>query len=338
MTEAAKNTEVEVVEEEEEVVETSLREDLESLYVDKESTDDSEKKEILEEVKEQKNEAKEGGDDLPGKSDEGAQEIAAPISYSPEAREAWKGVPTEVRSEIQRREKEIAEAVANTGEYRRTYQALDNLSKSYAAVMAAEGVSTPMEAVEGLFRTVAELRLGNPGQRAVKMAQLINHYGIDIVSLDKALAGEKIDPELDKFSKLLDQRLGPIEQSFQQRNVPDQSAAVEQELKTFAQRAEFINDVKEDMADLIELRARRGISMSFEDAYNVACANNPQISKILSDRNAAAALAAEGAETSKKVAASSSIPSSSSPGGIMNSAPKDSLRAEIDAAWDAASE
>lgn len=350
MAEPAENQEVE-----EEVEESSLRDDLEELYV--ETPDD----ELEEEVEGKKEDAAEEpdepvrtkkadtsdteeaeGTEEAAKGAEGkaeAPEVAAPISFSPEARERWKDVPAPVKAEIQRREKEIADAVANTGEYRRTHQALDNLSKSYAAVMAAEGVSTPMEAVEGLFRTVAELRLGNPAQRAVKMAQLINHYGIDIESLDKALAGEAVDPELSKFEKLLDQRLGPIQQRLEGGGPPtqQQADAVQQELQQFAQNAEFLNDVKDDMADLIELKARRGVLLSFEDAYKMACANNPQISKILADREAQKSLVQQEEERKRKQAASSSIPASSSPGSPQGG-PQDTLRGEIEEAWNQFSE
>ena len=49
---------------------------------------------------------------------------------------------------------------------------------------------------------------------------------------------------------------------------------------------EFYNDVRSDMADLLDMAANRGRQMSMQDAYNTACAAHPQISKVMAGRQA----------------------------------------------------
>jgi len=263
--------------------------------------------------------------------------INAPIGYSAEEREAWKDVPLLVQQRITEREKEIADTVANTGEYRRTHTAMTNLAQSYAPILAAEGAETPMAAVEGLFRTVAELRMGNPQQTAQKMAQLISHYNIDISMLDHALSGAPMpNPEQTAMQKMIDERMAPVQQflNMQKGQAQQQKQASQQavntELQTFAAKpeAEFLSDVRMDMADLIDLASKRGVQMSFEDAYAKACSINPSITKVLADR----ALIAGGKKADSKANASSSL--RSVPGVAGQSSSDGSLRGDILAAMD----
>jgi len=334
--------------------ETSLREDLEASIsqveeaeeeeeLDASPGDDDEYDEPPTETDEEESPDDDEGEDQEDEGLEGEEQededagstvdlSEVPISYSLEAREAWAQVPEVVRSEVTRREKEMAEAMANTGEYRRTHTELTNLAQSYAPILAAEGVDTPMEAVQGLFQTVAELRLGTPQQKAAKMAALIGHYGIDIPTLDAALAGEPvIDPQVSAIQQMLDQRLQPFQQLLetQSHGTHQAQAQVNQELQDFAKNAEFLNYVREDMADLIEMRSRRGIAMTFAEAYETCCNANPQIAKIISQR---AEQAAEKARAKKK-AASRSVRSRPGEPGKSPAHSGNSLRADLEEAW-----
>jgi len=331
--------EEEVPTEEEE--ETSLRDDLEAAIEEHEENDDTEG-----EAPEQ-GESEPGGEETPesGEAIGGAEGdsvpagINAPIGYSAEEREAWKDVPPVVQQRITEREKEIADTVANTGEYRRTHTAMTNLAQSYAPILAAEGAETPMQAVEGLFRTVAELRMGNPQQTAQKMAQLISHYNIDIKMLDSALAGAPMpNPELNAMEQMIEQRMAPVnefltaqQQQAQQAQQASQQA-VNTELGEFAKTAEFLSDVRHDMADLIDMASKRGQMMSFEDAYAKACSINPSISAVLSKRAEEENLKAGGRRAANKQNAASSLSASAGATGAGSS--DGSLRGDILAAMD----
>jgi len=269
--------------------------------------------------------------------------INAPIGFSPESREVWKDVPELVKEQIQKREREITDAMANSGESRRTHAALNELSNSYASVLAAEGVSSPMEAVEGLFRTVAELRLGSPQQTATKMAQLIQHYGIDINMLDSALAGEPTQSdEMTAMERMMDSKLAPLQEMLSNQRSAETMAAessqnkVNEELQEFAKSADFINDVRGDMADLIDLASKQGRSMGFKEAYDKACALNPSIVKVMRDREAAARLTEENNKSEGKKAAASSIPGRSAD--TSGDGSPSTLRGELEKLWDSANE
>jgi hypothetical protein len=330
--------------------ESSLRDDLESAIAEEEENEAEEETKV--ETEEEEGGAPEGEDGKPAGENIGGVEgdgipagINAPIGFSPEAREQWKDVPDVVKSQIQAREKQIEEAIANTGEYRRTHQAITSLAQSYAPILAAEGAETPMAAVEGLFRTVAELRVGTPQQTAQRMADLIGHYGIDIGYLDKALSGTPIaSPEQTAMERMLEQRLKPFESMLQgqqeQGYYQQQQAAqaVQTELQEFASKpdAEFLNDVRHDMADLIELASKQGRAMSFEEAYRKACSLNPQIASVLEKRKADAALVSGKARANGKRNASSSVPARGA--NVSDNAGDKSLRGTITSIWDSYAE
>ena len=254
-----------------------------------------------------------------------------PLGWAADAREEWGNIPAAAREQIDRREKEMAQAMAHTSEAKRLHAEMSNLSQTYGSVMAAEGASTPLEAINGLMQTVSQLRLGSPAQKAAKMAGLIQHYGIDISALDSALVGEEATPSpTSEFEHVLDQRLAPVNQmmselaSMQQNKGQETQAQAQTELNEFAasKDAEFLNDVRNDMADLLDLAQARGQDMSLKQAYDKACAIHPTVSQVLEARKQA--------EVAKKRAASSSIVGS----GQNVSAPKEeSISDTLRRAW-----
>jgi hypothetical protein len=84
-----------------------------------------------------------------------------------------------------------------------------------------------------------------------------------------------------------------------------------------------------DMADLMDMAAKRGQAMSMEQAYEKAVLMHPQISQIISARSS------QGSMQNKRRAASSVSGSLGGPGG--HSEP-DSTRAAIEDAWNRASQ
>jgi len=335
-------------------IDTSLRDGLEAAFSEEEEeAGDETESQTEEETTDEENEGEKDGEKTDEKDDtgkigdgEGRKEpsgINAPIGFTPESREVWKDVPDVVKEQIHKREQEITEAMSNTGEYRRTHTALNELAQSYAPILAAEGAETPMAAIEGLFRTVAELRVGSPQQIATKMAQLIGHYGVDISMLDQALSGEPVQTdEMTAMERMLDNRLAPLQDMLNQqsndRTVNDAASrdAVNTELQEFSKTAEFLQDVRMDMADLIDLASKQGRKMDFKEAYDKACALNPSVSKVIEDRKQAEILKNSGEVVDNKRNASSSIASSS--GGAGAQGKPNTLRGEIEANWDAATE
>jgi len=260
-----------------------------------------------------------------------------PINWPPKAREQWLKLPKEVREQITLRERDMAQAMEGTASAKQVASELESLAKSYAPIMAAEGVNDPMTAVKGLFKTVAELRVGSPAQKAQRMAQMINHYGIDIEALDSALAGQPIQtPEDQALAQMIDQRMAPVNQLLQELQQRQHNAAqlsqqeAQKAVETF--QGEFFADVRMDMADLIDMAAKRGQNMTLQEAYDKAVLLKPDIQEVLAERKRNESLLGEQNKLNqKREAGGASLVGKKSGGGAMDG--NLDLRGQLEAAW-----
>ena len=174
--------------------------------------------------------------------------------------------------------------------------------------------------------------MGSPVQRAHTVANLIKQFGVDIATLDEVLSGQQVreappkpvDPELEELRHFAQQY--KQQQAWQAQQ---SQQVVASEVTQFAQdpKNEFYMDVRDDMADILDMAAKRNMNMSLQEAYRRACMVHPEISQILQKRSTA--------PTERQKRAASSI--SGSPGGSGDdSLQSDSVRDAIERAWDMA--
>lgn len=218
---------------------------------------------------------------------------AAPEGWRPAAREGWEGLPEPVRREIHRRELDIATGMQSSKDARTLADSFKAATDPYMSILAAEGQSDPMAAISGMLKTVSGLRLGSPQQKAERFAGLVQHYGIDLNILDQALAASikgEVLPDSDPVSAAVEARMKPVEdfmarmQRQGQESQDRQTAGAAADVDTFGETAEFIADVRMDMADLLDMSSNRGRNMSLQEAYDTACSMNPEIRAILAGR------------------------------------------------------
>ena len=295
----------------------------------------------LDEPNEQENQEKEAAPEAakPDKKPKNPKDsLKAPVDWGPKEREDWSKIPRHLQEKIIAREKQMADSMAGTGDARQTHQHLQQLAQSYAPVLAAEGVTSPMQAVEGLFKTVASLRMGTPQDKAVQMANLIKHYGIDIQALDSALAGQTPQASPNgQLDALLEQKLAPMQQfmsqmgQYQQQHKQQVQQSANQAVSDFSTDHEFLADVRNDMADLIEMAAKQGRQLSLQEAYDRACALNPDIQAVIDQRKQQEALVGNGQALAAKHNAASSIAGKRS--GVAGQESM-TLRDTIQNAWD----
>jgi hypothetical protein len=239
-----------------------------------------------------------------------------PVSWGVTNKQEWDKLPNGVREEITAREQQVNQLFQQTADDRRTATQFNQLVTAYAPVIAAEGVQNPIEAIQGLMNITATLQQGGPQQKAERVAGLIKHYGIDIGMLDNVLAGEPVaDPQQQQFSQMLDQRLAPVNQLLEQFNQTKQQQEFQtqqeagQTVEQFGAdpKNEFFHDVREVMADFLDMAAQRGQNMSLEQAYDRACALNPEIANIVASKRAQELQATSQANMAGKRNAASSV-------------------------------
>jgi len=261
----------------------------------------------------------------------------APVGWTPAVREEWAALPRSVQDEVLRRERSYAQGIqkyAEDGKFGRTIK--DTLSP-FQQIMQMEGADE-VTAVANLAKTAATLRLGTPQEKAGLIAKMIFSYGIDIEALDSVLSGEELDPQAMQLQQMLDQRFAPVDKLVQDlssaRTEYGQrtTATVDAEITEFEKTADFLGDVREDMADFLDVAAKRGQKMTLQDAYDRAVAMRPDLQEIVHARAEQARMAANAAKIAAKEDASKSVPGQTSSGG---SSKPETIRGALEEAYDA---
>jgi len=228
------------------------------------------------------------------KSNAAASTEKPPLDWGVEVREEWKNIPDSVKAHLHARDQHVNTMLQDGANNRKLGEGLLQISTPYKAIMDAEGVGNPLDAVNGLFKSVATLRMGTMQEKAAKIAQFVEVYGVDINALDNALVGNNAEnaPENDPVASMIDQRMAPVNQLLEQLNQNKQyqnqhaKEKTDQDINAFSKDAEFFEDVRDDMADFLEAAARRNQSMTLQQAYDKSCALNPQISNVMGQRAA----------------------------------------------------
>ena len=241
-------------------------------------------------------------------------EYKPPQSWGVPEREAWANVPPNVQAQIDKREREVQQALTTTGEARKFQEEFNQAVTPFQHFIQAEG-ATPMQAVGNLLQTAATLQGGSPGQKAQRIAELIQHYGIDVGQLDDILSGQMpTEQPQDQLAQMLDQRLQPMTQFMQQQqyNMQQQQVQAQQEtqsqIQSFMAQHEFAGDLKMQMADLMEMAGRRGESMDLNQAYEKAILLNPEIQQVIQQRTQAAQAGQKNQQMGLKRSAAVSVP------------------------------
>lgn len=271
-----------------------------------------------------------------------------PVSWRPEAREKWGTVDPAIQAEVHRRDKEVSEALRTSADSRKFHQEFNQLTAPYQQFFAAEG-SNPMEGYKYYLQTAALFRVGAPQAKAQAVAQIVRQYGIDIRMLDDALAGVmqgqgngQSQPQVDPAFAQLQQQFSPVIEyvnslkAREQQIVGQNDQKLSQTLEEFASDPanEFFEDVREDIADILEMAARRGTSMSLQDAYSRAIMLHPTIGKIVEQRKLATSLQSQNAAAQRARNAAVSVPSSGAPSHSGTGNQGTDLRSTIVAAMD----
>lgn len=205
----------------------------------------------------------------------------APTSWKGQARTTWNALPLEVRQEVHRIESSMLQQVREHAEIRKEVDAFHQTVAPYLARLQAVGAD-PVQAAGRLLQSDYILSSAPKQQRAEYMAKLIKDYDIDIAALDDALVGKVPSgpPSPQDLNSLIQQgvqqALAPLYQqqaAMQQRTQEQVNNEVEQ--MALDPRFPYFDEVRDEMADLMEMASRRGAHLTLEEAYMRAVAFHP---------------------------------------------------------------
>lgn len=263
----------------------------------------------------------------------------APPSWKIAERQAWTHAPKEIRGAVHRRELEMQQFVTKTAPDR---QMADEVRRSLAPLLPtlqAQGIP-PQRLIADYARFDMALRSGDPAQQAVNLARLIKAHNVPIEALADAIDG-KLGPQQRQPSaeEIRAQIKEEMRQEWQQHQQRADYQSHSTKVAEFAKKVDptlFNDDVRHDMAALIEAAAARGVELSLQDAYDRATRANPEAWAIVQQREQAKAAATNQQATQRAQAASGSLKSRpASPVG--GESRNNSIRADLEAAVAAAS-
>ena len=232
-----------------------------------------------------------------------------PRSWSAEAKAAFAALPEPVKQDVLRREKEISQGLEHAAPARKHYESFQEVVKPFQPLFDAYGVQDPLPAIRELLTARATLEIGSPEQKAKFIANLVHEFGVDVTALDNFLVQRgPVQPfqparPVQRPDYRQDPALAPLYAMAEQVKAA-QAAKAEAAVEAVAVLPHF-EEVREDMADIIEQFYAAGKSITPEAAYKRALAMNPdlepapaavpQISKsqaaaILASRNAASSI------------------------------------------------
>lgn len=278
-------------------------------------------------------------EDEPG-DEEPSEDLKAPASWKPAAREHWNSLKPDVKREILRREGDIQKGLQQASQHKKVAEEYYHTIQPYQGIIRAAG-ATPSQAISTMFDTAMQLTFGNPKQKAQKVREIIENYSVDIETLDMVLADMEVEDVGDpQLLQAIDQRLQPVTQfmnemrGYQQNQDTQLQTQVQSDLQAFAGSNEFYEDVRDTMADLMEVAAKHNRTMSLQEAYDQACMITPEVKKVLDHRAAKNAVIRPDKETlRRKKRAASSVADEGAVGGN-SSGGANSLRGALESAFE----
>lgn len=266
----------------------------------------------------------------------------APQSWSPAEREAYKDMPLVAKQAAHRLEAVTQQTLREASEAKKFASEIQRTIAPYEHFIKAEGASVPA-AIDSLFATAARLRTSTAPELAQLVSGLIQQFGVGrfgngfIAQLDSALAGQptnQMSPELQAIQQQMERELAPVRQMRQQMEVQQHLAAQQsnqvaiEHVAQFAETAEFLNDVRLQMADIMDMGERNGVKYTLQQAYDIACRAHPEISHVLEQREKAKLASSLNQTAQRAKSAAVSIGGAPALGGS-NESGADSIRESI---------
>ena len=216
-----------------------------------------------------------------------------PSTWSAKGKASFSKLPKHIQDEIIKREADIGKGISMYKQAANYGRSIGEAIKPYEAMIRSEN-SDPIKTVQNLLNTAYRLRSGTPQQRGQLVMQIAQQYGADLSQYSSANAEntEKQEiPELQQYLNPLQEKINNLEQVYASQQQATQQQTQQEAVTSIGSfqnqvdekgniRNVHFDDVRNDMADLIENAERQGRQLSLEEAYETACWANPQIRNV----------------------------------------------------------
>lgn len=194
---------------------------------------------------------------------------AAPASWKAAEKASWASISPEGKAAIIRREQETQRALSASAGARKFSDGFEKQIQPFRPLLDAYGVKEPMQAIVPLLQVRAALEIGTDEQKAELISNLVYQFGVDINKLDGYLSkGPRAQaPAAPTFDPRSMPELAPIFAIAEQFKTA-QDAKIDKAIGEVSSLPEF-ETMREEIADVLDMAATRGRSMTIKDAYDV---------------------------------------------------------------------
>lgn len=215
--------------------------------------------------------------------------VKAPASLTPALREKWQTIDPQYQKWMVDRERDISTRLSQTADDRKFAAEVKKIAEPYSDMLKGFN-QTATQHIDGLFKVSHLLATGNPQGKAQFIDSLIRLHlantpdGMQWLS-HFAQGGQPVaqpappapQPSVDDL----------VAQKLAEKEAAAEEAAIAAELETFATTHEFYTDVRAQMGKIIETGLVDGKNNAelFQNAYDLACQQHPEIKAVLAQRS-----------------------------------------------------
>jgi hypothetical protein len=201
-----------------------------------------------------------------------APALHPPRSWRPVLHEAWSKMDPAVQREVIRREREMDSFMQTSAQARQFADEWTRTLEPYSAFIRATG-QPPARLIASLFQTAQALTTQNANGKAAVIANLIRQTGVPVEMLAQALDNPSMQPAYNQpppstFDPRVDVLMTELRAEREHRQ-QEANLAADTALDTFLQANPQAEQFLEEMADYMEVAARRGVDVDYASAYNV---------------------------------------------------------------------
>jgi len=248
--------------------------DTQDQIVDTEDTVD--RKELLMQQFDEIETAREDRPAPPQEPEEEAEEPPAwakpPSSWKREYHEPWQAVDPKLREYIWQRDEETRTGIEPLRAKAQFADQMQQAMQPYENTIRGLGVE-PAQAVQALMQADHVLRTAAPDQKRAYIIQLAQQYGITLDGSEYyPPAGGPVDPMIYNLQNELNNVRGEIV-GYKQQQEEAQNQTLMSEINNFSQTAEYFEDARPTMIQLLQ----SGVATTLEDAYEKAIRLNDDL-------------------------------------------------------------
>ena len=188
-------------------------------------------------------------------------------SWKKEAQAELAKLPETTKKFIQEREEQFHRGLEQYKEQANYAKDVQNALKPYDDYLKQFNVPIGT-VVKSLIKTEHTLRSGSPAEKVEMVQKLVKDYGIDI----NQVLTQPYDAERVQYKQQLANMQSQL-QAYESMQNDNETSQIYATLQDFGAKHEFYEDVRNDMADLIE----KGLANSLDDAYNKAIRLNDNV-------------------------------------------------------------